>query len=73
MKYSIKGKPGSLRIDVKQLGGKQQAVLESMQACANGKCECPTPQYDKLASIHIAPGPDSISIELRAREGETIQ
>jgi hypothetical protein len=73
MKYTIKGKPESLEIKVEQLGDKQQKVLESLQDCAEGKCDCPTSQYDKLDSIQISPGVDSVSIELKAKTGETIK
>ncbi|HET7763922.1 MAG TPA: hypothetical protein VFK92_02400 [Burkholderiales bacterium] len=73
MKYAIKGKPEGLEIKVEQLGDKQQKVLESLQACAEGKCSCPTSQYEKLDAIEISPGSDSVSIDLKAKKGETIK
>ena len=48
-------------------------MLESLQECAEGQCECPTPQYGKLDSIEILPDADSVSIELKAKKGETIK
>ena len=73
MKYAIKGKPQGLEIKIEQLGDKQNKVLESLQACAEGKCDCPTSQYEKLDSIQILPAGDSVSIELKAKAGETIE
>lgn len=73
MKYTIRGRPEGLEIKVEQLGGKQQKVLESLQDCAEGKCDCPTSQYEKLDSIRISPLGDSVSIELKAKAGETIK
>jgi len=73
MKYAIKGKPEGLEIKVEQLGDKQQKVFESLQACAEGKCSCPTSQYQKLDAIEISPGSDSVSIDLKAKKGETIK
>jgi hypothetical protein len=73
MKYAIKGKPQGLEIKIEDLGDKQQKVLESLQACAEGKCSCPTSQYEKLDAIQILPSPDSVSIELKAKAGEKVR
>ena len=73
MKYAIKTKPQGLEIRVDGLGDKQQRVLESFQECATGKCSCPTNQYEKLEAIKIAPSSDSVSIELKAKPGETVK
>jgi len=73
MKFAIKRKPQGLEIKVEDLGDKQQEVLESLQACAEGKCSCPMYQYEKLDAIHISPAGDSVSIELKAKAGETIR
>jgi len=73
MKFAIKRKPHGLEIKVEDLGDKQQEVLESLQACAEGECSCPTYQYEKLDAIHISPAGDSVSIELKAKPGETIR
>ena len=72
MKYTIEGKAESLQIKIEQLGDKEQKVLESFQNCAVGNCDCATPQYSKMDSIQILPEDDSVSIELKARTGETI-
>ena len=72
MKYTIKGKAEGLDITLEQLGGSQRRVLESLQACAEGKCSCPTSQYGKLDSIRISPGSDTVSIELKARKGDLL-
>ena len=73
MKYAIQQKAQGLEIKVEDLGDSQQKVLESLQACAEGRCSCPTNQYEKLDAIHIRPSPDSVSIELKAKAGETVR
>lgn len=73
MKYAIRTKPQGLEIKVEGLGDKQQEMLESLQACATGKCSCPTNQYAKLEAIEISPSAESVSIELRAKPGETVR
>lgn len=73
MKYAIRTKPQGLEIKVEGLGDKQQEVLESLQECATGKCSCPTNQYEKLEAIEISSSAESVSIELRAKPGETVR
>lgn len=73
MKYVIKKEPEGLEIEVERLGDKQKKVLESLQACAEGKCSCPTSQYERLDAIEISPSSDGVSIELKAKKGETIK
>ena len=73
MKYAIEQKPQGLEIKVEDLGDDRQQVLESLHACAEGKCSCPTNQYEKLDAIHISPNPDSVSIELKAKAGGTVE
>ena len=72
MEYSIKSKPGALKIKIHQLDEAQQEVLDSISACAHGECSCPTSQYEKLEFIQILPEADGLSIELKAKPGETI-
>jgi len=73
MKYAIRTRPQGLEIKIEGLGDKQQEVLESLQECATGKCSCPTNQYEKLEAIEISPSAESVSIELRAKPGETVR
>ena len=68
MKYAAKGKLDRLRIEIEQLGDKQPKVLESLQACAEGRCSYPTSQYERIDSIQISSRAGSVSIELKAKK-----
>lgn len=72
MKYSIKEEGSDLKIAVEQIGGKQSQVLQELKECAEGRCSCPTPQYDKLEAIEINAGNDKIDIGLKAKAGQKI-
>lgn len=72
MKYSIKAKGADLKISVEQVGGKQAQLMQELKECAEGRCSCPTPQYEKLESIKIVPGSDKVDIALKAKPGEKI-
>ena len=62
----------ALRIGIEGLGDKQPLVLKALQECAQGRCTCPTAQYEKLESVEITPGADGIQVALVPRAGETI-
>ena len=48
------------------------AVLETIQGCADGQCACSTDEYQKVESMQILPGPDSIQLNIVVKEGEVI-
>ena len=73
MKYSVKPDRSGLNIRVEQVGTRQKQLLEEFKECAEGRCTCPTAQYEKLESIEIAPGPDRIDIKLKAQAGQSIE
>lgn len=72
MKVSVQGDATSLQISMAEVGDQQAALLQSLQACAEGRCSCPTPEYAKLQSIDVQPGADGIEVTLVAKPGEQI-
>lgn len=71
-RFRIFDKASKLHIEIEGTGKEQGAVLGALKECAEGRCACPTTQYEKLQSVDIAPGKDSIGIVLTAKAGETI-
>jgi hypothetical protein len=72
MKYRVEGDGSNIKITVEEVGTEQADLLEEFNECAEGRCSCPTTQYEKVASMQIAPGKDQLSITLTAKPGETI-
>lgn len=72
MDYTIKQTQGGIAIKAQVPASQQQQLLEELQKCAGGQCSCPSPQYDKLESIGIAQDAAGVSIDLKAKAGETI-
>ena len=62
----------ALRIGITGLGDRKPEVLNALQECAQGRCTCPTSQYEKLQSVDITQGPDGIDVALVPRAGEAI-
>jgi hypothetical protein len=50
----------------------KNAILESIQGCADGNCACSTDEYQKVETMQILPGPDSIQLNIQVKAGETI-
>lgn len=72
MKVSVQGDDQALQISLAEVGDQKAELMQSLQACAEGRCSCPTPEYAKLQSIDVQPGADGVEVTLLAKAGEQI-
>lgn len=68
-RYRIDKTPTAARIELTEVGGKQQQLLEAFQECAEGHCSCPTTEYTKVASMQVESGSKGIDIRLESKPG----
>ena len=68
--YRINQTSQGVAIELTDVGDRQDALLESFGVCAQGRCGCPTDEYQKVETMHVRPGADRIDIELQAKPGE---
>jgi hypothetical protein len=61
----------SLFVNLENVSDKN-AVLETIQGCADGNCACSTDEYQKVSSMEIAPGINSIQLNITVKPGEII-
>lgn len=61
----------SLVVNLENVANKN-AVLETIQGCADGNCACSTDEYQKVETMQILPGPDSIQLNIEVKAGEVI-
>jgi hypothetical protein len=61
----------SLTVNLENVSDKN-AVLETIQGCADGNCACSTDEYQKVETMQILPGPDSIQLNIEVKAGEVI-
>ena len=47
-------------------------VLEALQECQEGRCRCPTDQYERLAGMDIATRGGAMRVRLRPRAGKRL-
>jgi hypothetical protein len=72
MKYSVHRSGSSVKITVDGVGSKQTELLKEFSECAEGRCSCPTAQYEKVESMQVTPGEDQLSITLKPKPGKII-
>ena len=50
----------------------KNAIIETIGSCADGHCACSTDEYQKVQTLEILPGPDSIQLNIEVKPGEVI-
>lgn len=60
-----------LRVDIKDLVDKK-VVLDTIEGCASGECACSTDEYQKVETMNIIPGENSIVLDINVKPGEVI-
>lgn len=61
----------SLIVNIDEIADKQ-AILDTIQGCADGNCACSTDEYQKVSTIDIVPGANSILLNIEVKPGEVI-
>ncbi len=72
MDAEIKPTENGIQIDVTELEGKKERLLEAFQECSEGRCTCPTNEYQKLASLEVVDSGDAIQLSLIAKPDEQL-
>lgn len=71
MTYTIDGNGSAVAIEITGVAGRQAKLLEAFGECQEGRCSCPTNEYEKVAAMEVEPGEDRIAIRLEAKHGTT--
>ena len=69
-RYNIEEKDSTVSIEVAEIGGHEDQLMEAFGECQAGQCSCPTNEYDKLASMEVEQGEDLIRLRLEPKPGE---
>jgi len=71
-KFDVTQSASKLRIRIGDAGEKRAQLMSALQECAEGRCTCPTSQYEKLQEIDIRPTPTGVDVTLTPKPGESI-
>ena len=70
-RYKIDQSDDGLTIRVTETGPGGDRLLAAFQECQEGRCDCPTDEYEKVATLSVeSEGNDSITMRLVAKSGE---
>ena len=70
MKRIVKSDSEGLTIKVSEISGQQEQLLAGFTACQEGRCSCPTNEYQKLDSLNIEAVSGNIRLTLKAKSGQ---
>lgn len=70
-KHRIEQRGRDLSIALDEVEGRTERLLEAFQECQEGRCSCPTDEYDKLETLEITSDESSINLLLKAKEGQS--
>ena len=72
MRYDIRDDDGRVQILVAGVSGRSPQLLAALQNCQEGRCGCPTNEYDRLAAMEVGGGEDEVRIRLDPKPGERL-
>jgi len=72
MKYQIQQKEGELTIGIDGAASGNPKLLDAFQECREGRCDCPTDEYDKLEGIQVEQTKDHLSLRLKVKPGQSL-
>ena len=70
MRYEITEQDAAVQIRVLDTAGRAAILQASMRDCQEGRCRCPTDQYDRLATMHVTATDDEVTAWLQPRPGQ---
>lgn len=70
-RYAIDQDTDGLTIRVTDTGVDKDRLLAEIQDCREGRCDCPTDEYDKVESLSVEnDGADDITMRLVPKPGQ---
>ena len=67
MKHDIKVKKDGLQIKISEIQSEHEELMINFQSCQEGKCDCPSDEYKKLADLTIKKSTDELVLDLKAK------
>ena len=71
-RYQVDQKESTVSIEVSDVSGKANRLMQAFGECQSGQCSCPTDEYAKLASMKVEQSGDGIRIQLEPKPGERL-
>jgi hypothetical protein len=72
MRYEISEQGKHVQIQIHQTGEHTPRLVASLQDCREGRCSCPTDQYDRLEDMTVQTGVDQLTVRLHPKPGQRL-
>ena len=72
MKSKITKNDNGIEIKITEVKGKKDELLEAFQECSEGRCSCPTQEYEKVETINITDAENNIQLSIKSKDNEVI-
>ena len=72
MKSKITKNDKGIEINITEVKGKKDELLEAFQECSEGRCSCPTQEYEKVETMNIIGTENNIKLSIKSKENEVI-
>ena len=72
MKSKIISNKNGIDINVTELDGKKEELLEAFQECSEGRCSCPTQEYQKVEKMNVIDTEGTIQLSITSKADEVI-
>jgi hypothetical protein len=73
VRYQISEEPDHLKVKLEDTTGVQDQLLAAFQECQQGRCSCPTAEYEKLEGLEIEVSIDEIELRLKPKPGAQLE
>jgi hypothetical protein len=70
MKSKIEDRTDGLEVAVQAAPEEREKLREAFGACAQGRCGCPTNEYEKLEALTMVETDEGMRLTLKAKAGE---
>jgi len=72
MKSKITRNKDGINIDITELNGEKERLLEAFQECSEGRCTCPTQEYEKVETLNIDGTDKIIQLSIKSKKNTVI-
>lgn len=69
-RYRMEKGDDALAIELTEVRGRQDELIQASMDCQSGRCSCPTDEYRKVAGMDVVATDDAIRLRLEPRPGE---
>ena len=72
MKTKIVKQESVLQIQVTDSGEHTNHLMAALQECQEGRCSCPTQEYEKVESLRVEQSEEGITLSVKSKKGQQI-